>query len=87
MISIERRRLLQRIAAGSCLGAAGLLNPLRLASAAQAADDRILVVFELSGGNDGLNTVVPYTNDHYYKLRPTLGLKPARLLKLDDQWG
>lgn len=87
MISIERRRLLQRIAAGSCLGAAGLLNPLRLASAAQAADDRILVVLELSGGNDGLNTVVPYTNDHYYKLRPTLGLKPARLLKLDDQWG
>lgn len=87
MISIERRRLLQRIAAGSCLGAAGLLNPLRLASAAQGADDRILVVFELSGGNDGLNTVVPYTNDHYYKLRPTLGLKPARLLKLDDQWG
>lgn len=87
MISIERRRLLQRIAAGSCLGAAGLLNPLRLASAVQAVDDRILVVFELSGGNDGLNTVVPYTNDHYYKLRPTLGLKPARLLKLDDQWG
>ena len=87
MISIERRRLLQRIAAGSCLGAAGLLNPLRLVSAAQAADDRILVVFELSGGNDGLNTVVPYTNDHYYKRRPTLGLKPARLLKLDDQWG
>ena len=87
MISIERRRLLQRIAAGSCLGAAGLLNPLRLASAVQAADDRILVVLELSGGNDGLNTVVPYTNDHYYKLRPTLGLKPARLLKLDDQWG
>ena len=87
MISIERRRLLQRMAAGTCLGAAGLLNPLRLASAAQTADDRILVVFELSGGNDGLNTVVPYTNDHYYKLRPTLGLKPARLLKLDDQWG
>ena len=87
MISIERRRLLQRIAAGSCLGAAGLLNPLRLASAVQAADDRILVVLELSGGNDGLNTVVPYTNDHYYKRRPTLGLKPARLLKLDDQWG
>lgn len=87
MISIERRRLLQRIAAGSCLGAAGLLNPLRLASAVQATDDRILVVLELSGGNDGLNTVVPYTNDHYYKLRPTLGLKPARLLKLDDQWG
>ena len=87
MISIERRRLLQRIAAGSCLGAAGLLNPLRLASAVQATDDRILVVLELSGGNDGLNTVVPYTNDHYYKRRPTLGLKPARLLKLDDQWG
>ena len=53
----------------------------------QRRDDRILVVFELSGGNDGLNTVVPYTNDHYYRHRPTLGIKPDKLLKLDDEWG
>ena len=33
--------------------------------------DRSLVVIQLSGGNDGLNTVVPYTNGHYYDLRPS----------------
>ncbi len=83
MRSLKRRRLLQHLAA------AGLWSPLSgIARAAQAAvDDRILVVFELSGGNDGLNTVVPYTNDLYYKLRPTLGIKPQKVRKLDDRWG
>jgi len=47
------------------------------------ANDNILVVVQLSGGNDGLNTVVPYSNDIYRKLRPTLGIKD-RLLNLDD---
>lgn len=45
------------------------------------------MVFELSGGNDGLNTVVPHGDDTYYKLRPTIGIKPAALRKLDDHWG
>ena len=42
-------------------------------SATQAAtgkDSTILVVLQMAGGNDGLNTVVPYTNDHYHKARP-----------------
>ena len=47
---------------------------------------RILVVLELSGGNDGLNTVVPYADDVYHRLRPTLALKPARVRKIDDRW-
>ena len=50
-------------------------------------DDRILVVLELSGGNDGLNTLVPYGDDAYYKHRPTIGLKPEGLLRLDDHFG
>merc|ERR1711965_346726 len=37
--------------------------------------DRILVIVQMSGGNDGLNTVVPYGLDDYYRLRPTIGLK------------
>ena len=37
--------------------------------------ERILVVVELAGGNDGLNTVVPYRNDDYYRKRPTLAAK------------
>jgi uncharacterized protein (DUF1501 family) len=35
----------------------------------------------------GLNTVVPYTNDAYYRARPKLGLKPEKLRRLDDQFG
>src|SRR6202166_2381936 len=37
-------------------------------------DGKILVVLELSGGNDGLNTLVPYGDDAYYKHRPMLGI-------------
>jgi uncharacterized protein (DUF1501 family) len=48
---------------------------------------RILVVLELSGGNDGLNTVVPYADDAYYRLRPQIGIKKERLRKLDDHFG
>lgn len=57
------------------------------ASAPANAGSRILVVVELSGANDGLNTVVPYTNDAYYRARPKLGLKQDKLRKLDDQYG
>ena len=48
-------------------------------------DDRILVVFQLGGGNDGLNTVVPYTSDAYYRGRKTLALKKDAILKLNDE--
>ncbi len=40
--------------------------------------ERILVVVEMAGGNDGLNTVVPYNNDVYHKLRPTLAQRRTR---------
>src|SRR5579864_8478241 len=65
-----------------------------LAMAAQAYHDgkephpnRILVVVEMAGGNDGLNTVVPYRQDPYYKARPTIGQKPETLHKLTDEIG
>jgi uncharacterized protein (DUF1501 family) len=47
------------------------------------SNDNILVVVQLSGGNDGLNCVVPVGNDAYFKARPVIGIKD-RLLKLDD---
>ena len=52
-----------------------------------AGSGRILVVIELAGGCDGLNTVVPYTNDFYYQERPTLAIDPNSVLALDDQMG
>jgi uncharacterized protein (DUF1501 family) len=57
------------------------------AAAEPRADATILVLIELTGGNDGLNTVVPRADDIYYKSRPTLGVEPAKVLKLNDHVG
>jgi uncharacterized protein (DUF1501 family) len=69
------------IPAGSVFGqmAAAVAPP-------RAPGNRILVVLEMSGGNDGLNTLVPYGDDAYYRHRPTIGLKPDGLLRLDDHF-
>jgi len=45
-------------------------------------DGNILVVLQLAGGNDGLNTVVPFGNDDYRRARPSLALRESQLLKL-----
>ena len=58
-----------------------------LAGNTQKNPNRILVVLELTGGNDGLNTVVPYTNDDYYRARPTLAVQPNNALKVNDEYG
>jgi uncharacterized protein (DUF1501 family) len=62
---------------------------LRAAAASpKAADpDRVLVVVQLSGGNDGLNTVVPFADDAYARSRPTLRLPTAGLHKLSSELG
>lgn len=49
--------------------------------------EKILVVIQLSGGNDGLNTVVPYRDEDYKKARPTLGIAASDVLKLNDDVG
>jgi uncharacterized protein (DUF1501 family) len=90
-----RREFLRR---GLGLAAASLTVPAWLHRSVIAADstgapalangsDRILVVIQLSGGNDGLNTVVPFANDDYHKARPALRLKPDELIKVDDELG
>ena len=50
-------------------------------------DATILVVLQMAGGNDGLNTVVPYANDDYHRARPMLGFSAEKVLKLNDQIG
>ena len=83
----RRRQLLAGAMGG--LGMAKFSLPSAFAKATFPAqtDDRILVVLELSGGNDGLNAVVPYADDAYYRLRPTIGIKAQQLIKLDDNYG
>ncbi len=50
-------------------------------------DGPILVVLQMAGGNDGLNTVVPFGDDEYYRARPRLGLPPDKLVKINDYVG
>lgn len=51
------------------------------------APSKKLIVIQFSGGNDGLNTVIPYRNDLYYQYRPTLGIPSSEVLSLNDQLG
>lgn len=82
-INATRRDLLK------ALGALGITAglPLSPALAAASNDKRILVVVEMSGANDGLNTLVPYADDAYYRLRPRIGLRADKVRKIDDHFG
>src|ERR1700680_3651031 len=51
------------------------------------SSDRVLVVINFAGGNDGLNTVVPYGMPQYYRYRPSLGVTPHDVLSLNAQVG
>ncbi|VTS02279.1 Uncharacterized protein OS=Singulisphaera acidiphila (strain ATCC BAA-1392 / DSM 18658 / VKM B-2454 / MOB10) GN=Sinac_7508 PE=4 SV=1: DUF1501 [Gemmata massiliana] len=88
-----RRDFLKTTLGTSSLLAVGGVVPEFLASTARAAEkedkkkDTVLVVIELTGGNDGLNTVAPYGDDLYHKARPTLAFGKKEVQKLDDYHG
>ncbi len=87
---LTRRRFLTRALQGSSLVALGAVVPQFVARTAQAAvpgKDQVLVVLEMTGGNDGLNTVIPYADDLYHKARPTLRQTKATVVRLDDHVG
>jgi len=93
-MTLTRRKVLQAGLYGIGIGATSVLPlpPLfartaRALAPQTAADGRILVVLELSGGNDGLNTVVPYGDDAYYRHRPKIGIRPNRVRKIDEHFG
>lgn len=89
-----RRRFLADVSASAAT--AGLVSlasgtPLFLAQSAAAGAEQkgetILVVVQLSGGNDGLNTVIPYKDDRYKKARPSLAQDVSTIIKLKDDVG
>src|ERR1700691_1410261 len=89
MSEISRRDFLLR----SGLASASLLLP-RFLKAFQhdglhtlPEGNKRLVIIQMSGGNDGLNTVVPYTNDDYYSLRPSISVPKSDVLTLNDDLG
>jgi uncharacterized protein (DUF1501 family) len=57
------------------------------AAPAPEKDRSILVLVQLAGGNDGLNTLVPFEDAHYYRLRPTLGIAKEKVLRANDVLG
>ena len=90
--NLTRREFVQAGAIGSAAAATSLLTPplswgaINEQAPADAPSDasgkRILVVIELSGGNDGLNTVTPYGHREYYRARPRIAIDAKQVLKL-----
>jgi uncharacterized protein (DUF1501 family) len=92
-MTATRREFLKRSLATGSLVSLGLTVPNFVARTALAAPDAgragakdtILVVVQLTGGNDGLNTVIPFKDEEYAKLRPTLKQPAAQIKKLNDE--
>jgi uncharacterized protein (DUF1501 family) len=84
--TLDRRELLAGMAG---LSAMSMVPPAFAQAAATqaAASGKVLVILELSGGNDGLNTVVPYGDDAYYRQRPNIGIPKNELRIIDDHFG
>ncbi len=86
--TISRRDFFRDAAVFSVLGGLAPQFLTRTAEGAAAIsgfkDDRVLVVLQLGGGNDGLNTLVPCGDDAYYNARPVLGLRGNGLVKITD---
>ena len=64
-----------------------LAGELATQDQSSSVTDRILVVIQLSGGNDGLNTIVPYRDELYAKARPKLGIPSNDVIKLTEELG
>lgn len=92
MHTTRRDFLTRTIGASALLSLAPSIPQFLSGAALEAADskrsgDNVLVVVQLAGGNDGINTVVPYGDAEYKKNRFTLALDKSQLLKIDDYVG
>ena len=90
-MTTSRREFLKSTLATSAVVSLSSTAPQFLLQAAETpkkdAGENILVVVQLSGGNDGLNTIVPFKDETYYASRSQLGIPADDLLKINDQAG
>ena len=90
---VSRRDMLRIGTGGLGFGLLGGVGPVPYVFsrasqvASQGTSGKILVVFEWFGGNDGLNTIVPYGDALYYKHRPTIGIREKDVLRIDEHFG
>src|SRR5579885_161301 len=98
MFNISRRAMMKD---GLLVVTAGMIMPSIVGRAVRAAHNaaqegdrlafdaqgRTLIVVQMAGGNDGLNTIVPYTDGLYYQARPTLAIQQKDVLTLNDRLG
>jgi len=84
---IKRRKFIQM----SSLATATLIMPKFLKAferngmATVPSGNKVVVILQMSGGNDGLNTVIPVRNDIYHRSRPGLGISKDKALRLTDE--
>ncbi len=83
----SRRNFLRLSVGASASGWLKVNSQLTVAQAVPSWEDTVVVVVELSGGNDGLNCVVPYADDEYYRQRPSIGIPANRVHRINDQLG
>ncbi len=91
---MKRTSFLTRSLGAAALGGSMPMAFMRAAyaqsapAAGTAADPgNVLVVIQMNGGNDGLNTVIPYTDDAYHRARPTIAVDPKTVLRINDRIG
>ena len=84
---MERRDFLKYAGFATASSTIPLLTPEILFAAQNNRQNRIVVLVELKGGNDGFNTLVPFTDKLYYKYRPRIAIKERQVLKLNKEVG
>ncbi len=84
---MDRRDFLKYASLISASAAVPLLTPELLFAANGKRPDKIVILVELKGGNDGFNTLVPFADELYYRYRPRIGIQARQLLPLNDQVG